>query len=206
MDFIKVLNRHTIFEYTDLSDSEFTAWIKLMSLTAYLEKEPTREQMLKHVHHKTLSSLQDKIKNHSTTLQDILKKVLIDVQDVVKRREDWKRKKREKRAVKENVQGDVQGDVSDKIKRRDREDIDIIPPTPYPEWLPVKTFEEYQSARKKKLKPAQYERFFARLKRLSETSRASPEQILDQSIANGWEGVFELKTNGNGSQQGAMRI
>jgi phage replication O-like protein O len=70
---------------------------------------------------------------------------------------------------------------------------DNIPPTPYPDWLPVKTFEEYQSSRKKKLKPAQYQRFFARLKRLSDTSRASPEEILDQSIANGWEGVFGLK-------------
>ena len=134
MDFIKVLNRHTIFEYTDLSDSEFTAWIKIMSLTAYLEKEPTREQMLKHVHHKTLSGLQDKLKKHSTTLQDILKKVLSDVQEVVKRRESWKQKQKQKRERAFNVSGDVPGYVSPKIKRREREDIEIDiknnPPTP----------------------------------------------------------------------------
>lgn len=85
------------------------------------------------------------------------------------------------------------------------------PPTPqggngYPDWLPVETFHEYQTSRKRKLKPAQHKRFFARLKRLADSSRASPEQILVQSIENGWEGIFELKENGNGSQQGAMRI
>ncbi len=94
MDWIKVLNRHVLLEYSDLRDSEFVAWIKIMALTAQLEHEPTHEQILVHIHHKTLTSLQDKLKKHSTTLQDVLKKVLIDVQHVVMRRT----------ALKENTQ------------------------------------------------------------------------------------------------------
>ena len=62
-----------------------------------------------------------------------------------------------------------------------------------PEWVPVKTFNEYQASRSKKLKPASYDRFFKKLKRLCELSRASPEEIFNQSIESGWEGIFELK-------------
>ena len=214
MDFIKVLNRHTIFEYTDLSDSEFTAWIKIMSLTAYLEKEPTREQMLKHVHHKTLSGLQDKFKKHSTTLQDILKKVLSDVQEVVKRREDWKQKKKEKRARLQNVQGDVQGDVSHKIKRREREDIEIdkknTPLTPQggivvftlPDWIPKTEWESYLKMRRTIKKPITDDGMRLAVKALERLRRGGnqPRDVLNQSILNSWQGLFELKqTGGNTS-------
>jgi hypothetical protein len=108
MDWIKVLNKHVLHTYTDLTPLEWQAWIKIMSLTATLEEEPTRNQMLQYVHHRTLTSLQDKLKEHSTTLQDILKKVLSDAQEVVKKREYWKDKKKEKRALEQNVQQDIQ--------------------------------------------------------------------------------------------------
>ena len=90
MDWIKVLNRHILFEYNDLRDSEFAAWIKIMALTAELEHLPTREQMLKYVHYKTLDSLQDKLNKHSIDLQYVLNKVLIDAQYVSNRREALK--------------------------------------------------------------------------------------------------------------------
>jgi hypothetical protein len=109
MDWIKVLNRHVMFEYNDLSDSEFRAWIKIMSLSAFMEAMPTHDQIVKHVHHKTLTSLQDKLKTHSTTLQDVLKKVLIDAQGVVDRKKYWKDKKKEYRERDKNVHVDIQG-------------------------------------------------------------------------------------------------
>jgi len=67
-----------------------------------------------------------------------------------------------------------------------------------PEWVPTDTFAEYQEARHKKLKPASFDRFFKKLKRLADESRASPEQIMAQSIENGWEGIFNLKAEGGG--------
>lgn len=87
MDWIKVLNKHILFEYTDLKDSEFVAWIKIMALAAGLEHDPSREQILKHVHYKTLDSLQEKLKKHSIDLQYVLNKVSIDVQYVINNRE-----------------------------------------------------------------------------------------------------------------------
>lgn len=101
----KVTVKHGLFEYTDLSDSEFRAWIVLMLLTAELEKEPTREQMLNHVHHKTLSSLQDKFMKHSTTLQDIIKKVLEDAQEGIYQKERNKEKVKRFREARNNVTG-----------------------------------------------------------------------------------------------------
>jgi len=127
MDWIKVLNRHILFEYDDLRDSEFVAWIKIMALTAYLEHIPTHDQMLKHVHYKTLTSLQDKLNKHSIDLQYILNKVLIDAQYVHNRRETWKKNKQQYRDDKKNVSMDVSMDVSsidkDKDKDKDKEHI-----------------------------------------------------------------------------------
>ena len=121
MDWIKVLNRHVIFEYTDLSDSEFRAWITIMALAAELEHEPTREQILKHVHYKTLISLQDKLNKHSIDLQYILNKVLIDAQYVSNRKKSWKENKQQYRANNKNVSKDVSMDVSNKDKEKDKE-------------------------------------------------------------------------------------
>jgi hypothetical protein len=131
MDWIKVLNRHVLLEYNDLRDSEFVAWIKIMALAAYLEHEPTHEQMLKYVHHATLKSLDDKLMKHSCTLHDVLMKVLCDAHEVSMRREAWKQKKKQQREDKKNVPRDVPRDVPDreKEKRREREEKDnIIPP------------------------------------------------------------------------------
>ena len=131
MDWIKVKTKHVLFEYEDLSDKEFKAWIQIMALTAFLGHEPTYEQMIKTVHYKTLKSLQEKLNNHSTTLQDILNKVLIDVQDIDIKRSRGRLKKRQQRENlrlnHQNVPGDVPGyvprDVPGADKIEIREDI-----------------------------------------------------------------------------------
>jgi phage replication O-like protein O len=70
----------------------------------------------------------------------------------------------------------------------------------YPEWLPKQTFLEYQNSRKKKIKPESLNRFFKHLKKISDSSKVSPEEILNQSIVNGWEGIFPLKEIKNGNK------
>lgn len=73
-----------------------------------------------------------------------------------------------------------------------------------PDWIPINTFHEYLEMRRKIRKPLlekSFTRFFSALKKLCDTTRATPEQILDQSILNSWQGIFPLKTaggNGNG--------
>lgn len=68
-----------------------------------------------------------------------------------------------------------------------------------PEWVPLKTFQEYVDMRKRIKKPLNeqsYPRFFSHLEKLCQSSDASPEDILNQSIVNGWQGIFELRRNG----------
>lgn len=69
-----------------------------------------------------------------------------------------------------------------------------------PDWIPQNTFLEYLEMRNKIKKPLlekSFPRFFASLKKVCEESRASPEQILNQSIINSWQGIFPLKTGAN---------
>lgn len=77
--------------------------------------------------------------------------------------------------------------------------------TEIPDWVPMETFLRYQASRTKKLKPESFEHFFRKLKRMAEASRASPEAIMIQSIENGWQGIFELKTGGNNGNGNAGR-
>jgi hypothetical protein len=200
MDWIKVLNKHILAEYSDLKDSEFAAWIKIMALTAELEHEPTRAQILKHVHYKTLTSLQDKLNTHSIDLQYIVNKVLIDVQYTVNKKREWKENSQQYRERKrlENTTV-IETSCADKIrldKIRDiKKDIAI------PEWIKPETWTAFLEVRKK-LKAPDTEHalrtIITKLEKLKATGQ-NPNEILDESISNGWKGVFPLK---NGGQDG----
>jgi hypothetical protein len=142
MEWIKVLNKHVLFEYNDLRDSEFVAWIKIMALTAELEHEPTRQQILNHVNYQTLDSLSEKLHNHSIDLPSILHKVLIDASYVSHRREVWKNNKKQYRQVNKNVSMDVSMDVSN--KEIDKEiDKENIPPTPKKDLPKIQLIENH---------------------------------------------------------------
>ena len=117
MDWIKVKTKHILWDYTDLSDSEFRAWIKIMALTAGLEQMPTYEQMLKEVHYKTIESLQYKFNKRSIDLQYILNKVLIDVQETVNKKEYWKAQKQKQRILKTNVLMDIQEKSNNRLDK-----------------------------------------------------------------------------------------
>lgn len=69
-----------------------------------------------------------------------------------------------------------------------------------PEGLSEKTFSEFLAIRKKKRAPLPQEsfpRFFKELEKICDQTRASPEDIINQSIVNGWQGIFPLKNGGN---------
>lgn len=121
-----------------------------------------------------------------------------DTWDTVK--EKLNRKGKTKRTVKVLRNGPLRKTLTTK-ETITKETItkETIPPISpkIPEWVPEKTFLEYQASRSKKLKPASFDKFFKKLKRLSEISRASPEDVLNQSIESGWEGIFEIKDKRN---------
>lgn len=67
-------------------------------------------------------------------------------------------------------------------------------------------FEEYRRKIKKPIKEASKEYFLKKLYKLSNGNESVAIEILDTSIANGWQGIFELKTqnNGNSKKQSAI--
>lgn len=67
-------------------------------------------------------------------------------------------------------------------------------------------FEEYRRKIKKPIKDASKESFLKKLYKLSNGDESVAIEILDTSIANGWQGIFELKTqnNGNSKKQSAI--
>ncbi len=83
----------------------------------------------------------------------------------------------------------------------------------FPQWIPENTFLEFVQLRKKLRKPLpaeSYPRFFIKLKKLCDddtTGETTAELILDQSIVNGWQGIFELKKSNNGSKaKGVVKV
>ena len=78
-------------------------------------------------------------------------------------------------------------------------------PSLFPQWVPENTFLEFVQLRKKLRKPLpeeSYPRFFIKLKKLCDddaTGETTAEKLLDQSIVNGWQGIFELKKSNNGN-------
>jgi len=75
------------------------------------------------------------------------------------------------------------------------------PPTPFepPAGLNLQAWESWQGYRK--LKPASIPAAMRKLAAFGDTQAA----VVEQSIANGWKGLFELKTNGiNGAGHGSL--
>ena len=203
MDWIKVKTRHVLFEYTDLSDSEFRAWIKLMAMVSSLEHEPTREQMLTQCHHKTLDSLQGKLKKHSTTLQEVFIKVLKDVQRVVKTKEINKERQQRFRDNRIEVTRDVtvmSQRREDKIRedknkeKKRKEKIAFV----LPEWIDSKTWDAFIEMRKSLHAPLtdHSKNLIAKeLEKLKAQGHA-PNDVLNQSIVRSWRGVFPIRQEG----------
>jgi hypothetical protein len=127
MEWIKIKVKHIL--YVDLTCVQVGTLIKLQALTAGMERIPSKKEMMKHVHHKQLKSLeeslenikkesdksthsfsedvQDMVKECSRDLQGVLKEVLRDVQEVRKERLRTRARKEKSRSNNENVTRDV---------------------------------------------------------------------------------------------------
>lgn len=82
----------------------------------------------------------------------------------------------------------------DKEKEEEKE-------TAYPDWLPLKEFLDYKNMRKQIKRPMSVaaERLaIGMLARLREKGN-DPKDVLEQSILNSWQGLFELKNKKGGS-------
>lgn len=70
-----------------------------------------------------------------------------------------------------------------------------------------KKFDEFLEFRKQKkspIVPASLQAFKDKLWKLSNKNEQTAIEILNESIANGWTGIFELKNNNNGKQESGI--
>ena len=70
-----------------------------------------------------------------------------------------------------------------------------------------KKFDEFLNFRKQKkspIVPASLQAFKDKLWKLSNKNEETAIEILNESIANGWTGIFELKNNNNGKQESGI--
>ena len=66
------------------------------------------------------------------------------------------------------------------------------PPPPLPDWLPEKDFNDWVKARKRKPTQRAIELNIAILEKLKKEGH-DPALVLQQSIRNGWDGLFPIK-------------
>ena len=208
MDWYKTKVKYTL--YTEMTDKEFRAYHNLMALTAQLEMIPTEQQMLKVCHHKTLRSLQERLKEGPRDLQGVLMKVLSDAQGVVIERERWKEHKRQQREKKHVVHVDIHETSSPKIREdKIREDKTNTLYGDIPEqWQPIfKMWIEYKQERGQQYKSKKSAMVaYKHLVELSCDDIAKAEKIVQQSIANNWAGLFTDRNNGNEKKSKTERM
>ena len=77
------------------------------------------------------------------------------------------------------------------------------PPTKIPDWLDSDTWNGFISYRKEIKKPMTEKAQSLAIGKLEKwrLTGSDPTEIINQSIMNGWTGLFELKVNGNATHQ-----
>lgn len=93
MDWIKVKVTHAEFDFDGAPDNAFRAWIRLMTLVAFIERRPTSAQIIARLGNDNYNALQTQLQSHNVTIDNIIDKVLEDVEDIKYRRIKGKERK-----------------------------------------------------------------------------------------------------------------
>ena len=127
MEWTKIKTKH--FLHNDWTLEQKGCLATLLCLVAHLERIPTEKEMIQATHYKSLRSFQEKLKEQSITVQEVFKKVLIDVQGLAKNRVKTNERVNKHRASKEDVTRYSNEDVTHTEEKRREENI-LIPINP----------------------------------------------------------------------------
>ena len=78
----------------------------------------------------------------------------------------------------------------------------------YPSWLDQTAWSEYCQHRaeiRKPLTPLAEKKAINKLAEIVDQCQASQQQVIDQSIMNGWVGLFPVRSNNYGTNQQVLR-
>ena len=98
MDWIKVKIRHIDYDFDSVDPAICWAWMKAMSMTAALERIPSDIQIQNRIGIETLKKLKNILTKNGTSLEEVLVKVMEDVEHINKRRKDLRRYVRKHRS------------------------------------------------------------------------------------------------------------
>lgn len=87
MDWIKIKVSHIDYDFEGVDMRVCWGWIRVMSMTAALERIPTEQQIEARIGKKTLADLKIHLQTTGTTLDIVLAKVMEDVTHVKNRKE-----------------------------------------------------------------------------------------------------------------------
>jgi hypothetical protein len=101
-----------------------------------------------------------------------------------------------------NINTDNKQKIKDKIKAQPKKQVDAVT-IELPNWLPNELWKEFKQHRKEMKKPMSE---LAQKKTINQLEKMKVcgqdiEAVINQSIANGWQGLFELKSQGNGYEK-----
>lgn len=191
MDWIKVKIKHIEFDFAEAPAETFKAWIRIMGYVAVTERKPLRKHLCNRYGENNVINVENWLENHGAKLNQIVNKILEDVDSVKRRKshdrkymQDYRSKPLRKTLHKPLRKG------QEKIREEKSKDLQVFT------YLKDKSFEEmfesYISGRKNKATPHAKELI---LKDLHKHDLKTAISMLEQSIKNGWQGVFELKNN-----------
>jgi hypothetical protein len=122
MEFCKIKPKHILFN--DLTHAQIGQLVIIQCLTASLDRLPTDKEICKLMSQTQLKRIKEHCQTHGKPLEDVLQKVLEDVEDVLQTREYFKIKKREYRKKLAMSKGTVQdGLAADKNKNKNKNKI-----------------------------------------------------------------------------------
>lgn len=121
MEWTKIKTKH--FLHNDWTLEQKGCLATLLCLVAHLERIPTEKEMIQATHYKSLISVQEKLKEQSITVQEVFKKVLIDVQGLAKNRVKTNNRVNKYRASKIDVTRYSNKDVTHTEEKRREENI-----------------------------------------------------------------------------------
>jgi hypothetical protein len=104
VDYFKVKPMH-VFGFSG-TDKQFRAWVECMAFTAEIEQIPTEKQLKFHTENRA-NSLKNYTFSDQKSLENVLKKVMEDIDEVKEKRVIWKNTKASQRGKYENVHEDT---------------------------------------------------------------------------------------------------
>lgn len=197
MDWTKIKTKHYL--YSDFSLIERGALSTLLCLVAHLEKIPTEKEMLRHIPKGTLRGVRSKLEGSSKTLGEVFEKVLEDVTKVTQRRVQNSKRVKKHRVSKDcNALQDKACNGIEKIKEHKKEIIEekekgVLTKIKTPLEKCLDNFYIFRKKIKANLTDHAKELLNNELNKLAGNNDIHKIKILEQSIMNGWKGVFPLK-------------